>query len=156
MKGAVSIDVFRSAPKSHFISLNRARQKQSSLWRPLALAAGQYLTCHWHPAYVYKTHVQISCGGCGAGMFFSFQALFKFFGFYKIGWIHFIQQGTIPAACERTAKVGISAGIMKKIGNFQRNWMDIDHNLERQTGGTDPRTVKRLAWASKSEVSPVV
>ena len=90
-----------------FIFLNRVRQKQS-VYDALLPCGWIILYGHLHPAYACGIRVQISCGVYGVGMFFFFLAFFYDFPFTKIVKVCSCQPGTIPAACERTAKVGVS------------------------------------------------
>jgi hypothetical protein len=89
------------------IFLNRVRQKQL-VYDVLSLC-GLLIPCgHLHPAYACEIHELIFCDVYGVDRFFFYLALFNIFPFTNIVNVRFYQPGTIPAACERTAKVGVS------------------------------------------------
>jgi hypothetical protein len=85
--------------------LNRVRQKLS-VYDVLSPCGWPILYGRLHPAYACENHEQISCGGCGADTFFFYLALLIVFPFTNVVSCS-VQPGTIPASCERTAKVGV-------------------------------------------------
>jgi hypothetical protein len=71
-------------------------------------AAGQYFTAIGILHAPAKSVYRLSATRMGlVGSFFSGHFIY-FFPFTKIVNVRFCQPGTIPAACERTAKVGVS------------------------------------------------
>ena|SRR6478672_3984069 len=120
---------------NEIIFLNRARQKQLIYDGPL-LCGLPTLYDHLPFPYVYGNHELFFYDVCGVGMFFFYRALLSFFPFTKYCFL-FSQQGTIPAYCERTAKVSVfdlkSTPKRKKItylraifedfSGFPKNWV---------------------------------
>ena len=93
--------------RGDLIFYHRVRWKQSDC--DVLFSCGLLIPCgHLLFAYAGGIREQISCGVCGVDTFFFYLALFKFFPFTnKLPFLFcYTHQGTIPAVCERTAKVG--------------------------------------------------